>query len=60
MNVLSELEEAVREQGVRVDERLAILRDLADPDGEELLRRRIAELEGRIREAARVVRGTLS
>ena len=61
MTIEKELEARVRERGVRVEERMALLRLLAedgDP-GAERLRRRIAELEERIRAAAGKVRGAL-
>jgi len=59
MSITTELEARVRERGVRLEERLAVLRLLAESDGEEKLRRRVAELEQRIREAARRVREAL-
>ena len=61
MSITSEVEERVRRRGVRVEERLALLRRLVEggDQGEEELRRRIAELEQRIRDAAKRVRGAL-
>jgi hypothetical protein len=61
MSITSELETRLRERNVRVEERLAILRLLTEDsgDGEEQIRRRVAELEQRIREAARKVQGDL-
>ena len=61
MSITSEVEERVRRRGVRVEERLALLRRLVEggDSGEEELRRRIAELEQRIRDAAKRVRGAL-
>lgn len=61
MTITTELEARVRERGVRVEERLALLRLMTEDGdhGAEQLRRRIAELEQRIREAARKVQGAL-
>lgn len=61
MTITMELENRIRERGVRVEERLALLRLLLEDgrDGEGEARRRIAELEQRMREAARSVLGAL-
>ena len=61
MSIESELETRLRERNVRVEERLAILRLLTEDSGggKEQIRRRVAELEQRIRETARKVQGDL-
>ena len=56
---LFELEERIRARGVRVDERLALLRALAEPEGADGLRRRIESSKRRIAAAASQVRGAL-
>lgn len=59
MSVFSELEERVRERGVRVEERLAILRAVRESEGQEEIRARVEALDARIRAAARKVLGEL-
>ena len=54
-----DLEERVRARGVRVDERLALLRTMAEPSGPEELHRRIESLKQRMEAAASSVRGAL-
>lgn len=61
MTITTELEERVRERGVRVEERLALLRLLTEnqDDRAEQVRLQIAALEQQIREAGAKVRGAL-
>jgi len=58
MDVIQELEERVRARGVRVEERLRILRALADAqqEQEQSLEAQLEAHERAIREAARRVR----
>ena len=58
MDVIQELEERVRARGVRVEERLRILRALADAqqEQEQSLEAQLESHERAIREAARRVR----
>lgn len=61
MTITKELEDRIRERGVRIEERLGLLRALTEEggEGEREVRRRLAELEQRIRETARAMRGAL-
>lgn len=61
MTITKELEARIRERGVRVEERLALLRALTDEscEGEREVHRRLAETEQKIRELGRLVRGAL-
>ena len=54
-----DLEERIQARGVRVDERLALLRTLGNPEGPEELRRHIESLKQRMEAAASKVRGAL-
>jgi len=54
-----DLEERIRSRGVRVDERLALLRTLEEPEGADEIRRRIESLKQRMEAAASKVRGAL-
>lgn len=60
MDVRDELEERVRAGGVRVEERVNLLRELEADDGPERVARRIEALRERIRRAADRVRGGVS
>ena len=55
----ADLQDRIRARGVRVDERLALLRALAEPEGPEELRRRIETLKQRMESAASKVREAL-
>jgi len=58
MTVNDELIDKVRARGVRVEERLALLREMREEGGPERIARRLQELEHRIRtETERVKRG---
>ena len=57
--VSAELERAVRERGVRVEQRLGLLSELEEQGGEEAIEARIDALEDRIREASRKVAAAL-
>ena len=59
MVVIEELASRARDRGARVEARLEILRELAGPDGDDNLLRRIEELNERIRDAAQRVRDAL-
>jgi hypothetical protein len=61
MTVAEDLETRIRERAVRVRERLALLGRLTEDGGtgEEQIRRRIAEIERRIRQTAETVRSAL-
>jgi len=54
-----DLEQRIRARGVRVDERLASLRKLGEPEGADELRRRIETLKQRMEDAASKVRRAL-
>jgi len=54
-----DLEERIRARGVRVDERLALLRSLEETEGPDEIRRRIESLKQRTEAAASKVRGAL-
>ena len=56
MNAFEDLEEKVRTRGVRVEERLEILRTLQNFDGGEQLTAMVDEQERSIEKAARKVR----
>jgi len=58
-SLLDDLEERVHARGVRVDERLALLRTLGNREGAEELRQRIESLKQRMEAAASKVRGAL-
>ena len=59
-DVLEDLERRIRERGVRVAERLELVRLLiASEDGAEVLSARIAKLTERVEQEARRVRGVL-
>jgi len=58
-NLSADLEDRIRARGVRVDERLALLRALAEPEGPDELRRRIEILKQRMESAASKVREAL-
>ena len=55
----SDLEDRIRQRGVRVEQRLALLRTLAGHGGADELRRRIETLKERIAAAGSKVRGAL-
>jgi hypothetical protein len=55
----ADLEERIRRRGVRVDERLDLLRTLGDPEGADEIRERIESLKQRMEAAASRVRGAL-
>lgn len=55
MSIEDDLANKVRVSGVRVAERLELLRAMGDEEGAALLQRRIEELEQRIRKAVRRV-----
>lgn len=58
-NLSADLEDRIRARGVRVDERLALLRALAEPDGPDELRQRIETLKQRMESVASKVREAL-
>jgi len=56
MNAYEDLEEKVKARGVRIDERLEILRKLQKFDGGELLAAMVDERERSIERAAKKIR----
>lgn len=58
-NLQQDLDQRIRARGVRVEERRALLRLLAEPQGADELRERIEALERRIESAAARVRGAV-
>lgn len=56
MDLFEELEAAVRDAGVRVEERLALLEELRDAEGFVRLRQRLDAGEERLETAARALR----
>jgi hypothetical protein len=58
MSSLEDLEKKIRERKVRVEERLEILRALAEPDAEAKLRARQEELVRAAKDAAKRLKGT--
>ncbi|MCA8980961.1 MAG: hypothetical protein KDC14_13115 [Planctomycetes bacterium] len=55
MSIEDDLANKVRVSGVRVAERLELLRAVEDEEGAALLQKRIEELEQRIRKAAKKI-----
>lgn len=58
-DLLARLERAVRERGVRVEERLALLRRLSEEEGAERVRGELDERLRAARRAAERVKGEL-
>ena len=58
MNSLEDLERKIRERGVRAEERLELLRVLADADAQAKLTARQEELLAAVRAAASKLKGT--
>ena len=58
MNSLDDLEKRIRERGVRVEERLALLRVLAQADAETQLAARREELLANVHRACDKLKGT--
>lgn len=58
MESLQDLERRIRDRGVRVEERLALLRLLAQPDAEKQLAARREELLAAVKRAADKLKGT--
>jgi len=58
--MIEEVERAIRERGVRVEERLALLRQLTGDAGAARIREQIDERMSAVRRAADRVRGELS
>lgn len=59
MTCLEDLERRIRERGVRVEERLALLRILASGDGEKKLAARQQELLDSVRKASTALKREL-
>ena len=59
MNCLEDLERRIRERGVRVEERLALLRILAAGDGDKQIAARQQELLDRVRKMAAALKQEL-
>jgi hypothetical protein len=60
MDALQELEERVRQRGVRVEQRLALLRLLREEDARPRLAERERELHAAVTAALRELRGGLA